>query len=108
MQDGAPPHIGRQIQRVLRETFTDERIVSSSFPNPWPARSHDLNPCDFWLCGYLKDRVSQGHVRRLVDLKTSILRHVAQIPRELLRAAIHRAILRMHNVVEASGAGIEN
>ena len=37
MQDGAPPYIGRQVQRELHETFTDERIISRSFPNPWPA-----------------------------------------------------------------------
>ncbi|GBN65801.1 hypothetical protein AVEN_85675-1, partial [Araneus ventricosus] len=23
----------------------------------WPSRSPDLNPCDFWLWGYLKDVV---------------------------------------------------
>ena len=45
MQDGALPHIGRQVQRLFREKFTDERI-SRSFSNPWPARSPDLNPCD--------------------------------------------------------------
>ena len=89
MQDGVPPHIGRQVQRLLRETFTDERIISRSFPNPWPARSPDLNPFYFWLRGYLKDRVHQGHVRSLVDLKTSIQRHVAQIARVLLRATIN-------------------
>ena len=33
IQVGAPPHIGRQVQRLLRETFTDERIISRSFPN---------------------------------------------------------------------------
>ena len=79
MQDGALPHIGRQV-RLLHENFTDERIISRSFPNHWPARSPHLNPCDFWLWGYLKDCVYQGHVRSLVDLKTSIQQHVAQIP----------------------------
>ena len=35
-------------------------------------------------------------------------RHVSQIPRELLWATIHHAILRMQHVVETSGARIEN
>ena len=61
MQDGAPLHIGHQVQCLLRETFTDEHIIFRSFPNPWPARSPDLNPCDFWLWGYLKDCVYRGH-----------------------------------------------
>ena len=77
------------------------------FPKSLAARS-DLNPCDYWPWGYLKDRVYQGYVRSLVDLKTSIQRHVAQIPRELLRATIDHAILGMQHVVEASDAHIEN
>ena len=108
MQDGAPPPIGRQVQRLLRETVTDERIISRNFTNPWPARSPDLNPCDFRLWGYLKDRVYQGHFRSLDDLKTSIQRHVAQIPRELLRETIDHVVLRMQHVVDASGAHTEN
>ena len=59
MSNGAQPHIGRKVQRLLRETFTDERIISRSFPNPWPAKSPDLNPCDFWLWGYFKDLSSK-------------------------------------------------
>ena len=83
MQDGASPRISRQVKCLLLETFTDERIISRSLPTPWPARSPD-----FWLWGYLKDRVYQGNIRYLVDIKTSIERHVAQIPRELLRTTI--------------------
>ena len=108
MQDVTLPHIGRQVQRLIREPFTDERIISRIFPNHWPARSPDLTPCDFWLWGYLKDRVYQGHVRSLVDLKTSIQRHATQISRELLRATIDHAILRLQHEVEASGTHIEN
>ena len=107
MQNGAPPHIGRQVQCLLRETFTDERIISRSFPNPWTARSPDLDPFDFWLWGYLKDRAYQGYVRSVGDLKTSIQRHIAQIPRELLRATIYHAILWMQRLVEASGEHTE-
>ena len=57
MQNGAPPLIGRHVQRLLSETFTDERIISRRFPSPWPTRSPDLNPCDFWLWG---ERISSS------------------------------------------------
>ena len=51
MQGWSPPLISRQVQRLLRETFKGEHIISISFPNRWLARSPDLNPCDFWLWG---------------------------------------------------------
>ena len=86
MKNGAPPHIGRQMQRLLRETFKDDRLISRRFLNPQPVRSPDLDPCDIWLLVYLKDRVYQGYVPTLRDLKSSIRQHVAEIPRELLRA----------------------
>ena len=54
MQDGAPPHIVHGVTRLLRN-----RIISRSFQNVRPPRSPDLNPCDFWLWGYLSDRVYQ-------------------------------------------------
>ena len=34
MQDVAPPQVSYQVQRLFRETFTHECIVSRSFSNP--------------------------------------------------------------------------
>ncbi|GBN24819.1 hypothetical protein AVEN_219779-1, partial [Araneus ventricosus] len=42
--------------------FPDARFLSRTFPNTWPARSADLNPWDFSLWGFLKDRLYQGYV----------------------------------------------
>ncbi|GFW47112.1 uncharacterized protein TNCV_55651 [Trichonephila clavipes] len=49
MQDGAPSHIIRCVKQVLRCHFSDDRIIRQHFHTPWPPRSPDLNPCDFWL-----------------------------------------------------------
>ena len=49
MQDGAPPHIARGVQQVLRATFTDALVNSPCFPTTWPPRSPDQALCDFWL-----------------------------------------------------------
>ncbi|GFV78977.1 retrovirus-related Pol polyprotein from transposon 412 [Trichonephila clavipes] len=58
MQDGAPPHIKRCVTDVLKHHFTEERVISCQFRHRWAPRSPDLNPCDFWLWGHLKQLVS--------------------------------------------------
>ncbi|GBN09925.1 hypothetical protein AVEN_216281-1 [Araneus ventricosus] len=55
MQDGAPTHIVRPVQTLVRAHFADDREISRSYPTAWPPRSPDLNLCDFWLWGFLKD-----------------------------------------------------
>ncbi|GBM21250.1 hypothetical protein AVEN_149842-1 [Araneus ventricosus] len=57
MQDGAPPHIATPVKKLLNLHFGKDRIISRPFATAWPLRSPDLNPCDFWLWGYLKDVV---------------------------------------------------
>ncbi|GFX03738.1 uncharacterized protein TNCV_2113101 [Trichonephila clavipes] len=47
MQDGAPPHIGLCVQQVLRQHFTNDRVVSRAFPTAWPPRSQILIPVTF-------------------------------------------------------------
>jgi hypothetical protein len=53
MQDGATAHIATYSIHVLNEVF-ENRLISRGL---WPARSPDLNPCDFYLWGNLKDKV---------------------------------------------------
>jgi hypothetical protein len=54
-QDLATAHTARTriFMQALSYVFED-RIISSGI---WPARSPDLNPCDFFFWGCLKDRV---------------------------------------------------
>ncbi|GFW82231.1 transposable element Tcb2 transposase [Trichonephila clavipes] len=54
MQDGAPPHIASCVTDVLKHHFTEELAISPQFRHLWPPRSPDLNPCEFWLWGHLK------------------------------------------------------
>lgn len=107
MQDGAPPHIGRQVQRLLREHFSDSRIISRAFPTAWPPRSPDLNPCDFWLWGFLKSVVYQGHVPDIATLKDRITLHVRQITSDMLRVAVENVVQRMQFLEHHNGGHIE-
>jgi hypothetical protein len=49
-QDGATVHMARASMEVRREIFQG-RLISLRGDIPWPARSPDLSPCDFFLWG---------------------------------------------------------
>ncbi|GFX16369.1 uncharacterized protein TNCV_32431 [Trichonephila clavipes] len=100
MQDGAPPHITRCVTDVLKHHFTEERVISRQFRHLWPRRSPDLNPCDFWLWGHLKQLVSCDPPKTLPDLKDSISRHALNISQNTLRSTVEHAILRFQIVAE--------
>ncbi|KAG5318135.1 TC3A transposase, partial [Pseudoatta argentina] len=52
---------------------------------PWPARSPDLSPCDFFLWGYLKSLVYVDRPRTIDHLKNNIRDAIANIPIDMLR-----------------------
>ena len=51
----------------------------------WPSRSPDLNPCDYYLWGYLKSKVYNPIPKTLDDLKANIEREVGKIKEETLK-----------------------
>ncbi|GFW65389.1 hypothetical protein TNCV_396551 [Trichonephila clavipes] len=66
------PPVPSILQQVVDQCYARWRFRGRRhFPDEWPSRSSDLNPCDFWLWGFLRDRVYRGRIRTLSDLKTS-------------------------------------
>lgn len=61
VQDGAPPHWLHDVRDYLDESLPHRWIGRAADNNlplfRWPPRSPDLTPCDFFLWGYVKDRV---------------------------------------------------
>lgn len=57
MQDGAPAHTALATRNFLINVFGADRLIGQHFALPWPARSPDLNPVDFFLWGFIRDRV---------------------------------------------------
>jgi len=58
-QDGAPPHWGLIVCDFLNETFPN-RWIGRNDPTPWPPRSPDITPLDFFLWGYVKRQSVQN------------------------------------------------
>ncbi|GBM82609.1 hypothetical protein AVEN_255413-1 [Araneus ventricosus] len=94
MLDGAPLHIATPVKQLLNLHFGNHRIISRHFPTAWPPRSPDLNPCGFWLWGYLKDVVYEGPIPSLAELKNRITQHIHNITTETLRSVVEHAVLR--------------
>ena len=107
MADCAPPYISNKVQQLLRQNFSDNRVISCNFPVAWPPRSPDLKPCNFWLGGYLKSQVYVGGVSNLSILKDSITKTVRSIPRDRLRTAMENVVHRMQGVISENCAHTE-
>jgi hypothetical protein len=75
MQDGATAHTAIYSIFVLNEVFED-RLINRGF---LPARSPDLNPCDFYLWGNLKDKMYSNNPHTLIELKQSIRETISSI-----------------------------
>jgi len=68
MQDGAPTHFSCFVTDVLSARFPDAWIGRGG-PIPWPSRSPDLSPLDFFLWGYIKNIVYGEKIRNIQHLQ---------------------------------------
>lgn len=82
-QDGAPPHWGLCVRDFLNETFPD-RWIGRDGPTPWPPRTPDITPLDFFLWGYVKDKVYATPVPDLETLRRRITNAIGDVTQEML------------------------
>lgn len=108
-QDGATAHTAGETMSLLRRMFGANRLISRGADFAWPARSPDLTAADYFLWGYLKDRVydSGGDAtttpppRTRAQLKDAIVREIATLNGPNARAT-RRAV--MENLVSRASA----
>jgi hypothetical protein len=81
-QDGATAHTARRPRAILK--MFPGRVVSLHEAVPWPPRSPDLSPCDFFLWGYLKAEVFKHRPRSLDQLKEAIQEEIEGISPDML------------------------
>jgi hypothetical protein len=83
MQDGAPPHYSLAVRNYLDTEFPNNWIGRGG-PIPWPPRSPDITPMDYFIWGFWKDLVYKEPVRDINQLRERIL-NTAPIIREKIR-----------------------
>ena len=102
-QDGARPHTATAVQTWLTSRFGPKFITKEK----WPPRSPDLNPCDFFLWGYLKARVYNPLPKTLEELKANIEREIKNISIAALKSTFLNFKKRCEFCLTADGGHLE-
>ena len=107
-QDGAPAHRLGAVTDRLRELF-HQRVIAMHQAVEWPPRSPDLTPCDFFLWGYLKDRVFVTPPGTLQELRERIQVEVDRLRAnpEQVRQVMNGIQRRCQLCLERGGGHIE-
>lgn len=93
-QDGATPHTANETLDLLRERFQN-RIISRRGDVNWPPRSCDLTPLDFFLWGFLKEKVYVNNPETIQQLRDNIITAIVEISPQLCEKVIDNFAKRM-------------
>lgn len=112
-QDGCPAHFHNEVRRYLNTTLPRRWIGRASEEDQqlllWPPRSPDLTPCDFFLWGYVKDKVFTPPMPNdIAELKDRIIIAVNSIERDMLGRVWQELDFRVDVCRVTKGAHIED
>ena len=107
-QNGAPPRCSNRTLEYLRQYFPGDRLISRWTDNLWPPYFPDLNPPDYFLWGYLKDRVSENNPQTTEVLKDNIRKEIRRITQEMLKRVVGNFNVWGAAVIQRRGAWIEH
>lgn len=106
-QDGATAHTARATMQLLRQIF-GERLISKNSAFNWPARSPDLTAPDYFLWGYLKEKVYINKPRTLAQLKENIRAEIRALQPDTLTRVMENAIKRAQLCEAENGAHLRD
>ena len=106
-QDGATAHCTVESIALLREFF-DDRIISRNTETPFPPRSCDLTPCDFFLWPYLKNSIFRTPLNNIPELRIRIENKCAEINNNphILQNVFRGFLRRINLCIEQNGGHI--
>ena len=109
MQDGTPPHRKKEVFDCLKEKFDYRLIALHAGPDllEWPPYSPDLNLCDFFLWGYLKDNLYETPIKDREELKSRIESHIKAISTEMLGRVVDGFVIRLKEIIDKKRGHIE-
>lgn len=116
-QDGHPAHTSLAVKQHLRTMFGNRLIWVDRFADPeegplppWPARSPDETPLDFFLWGHIKDKICLPDIlpRDAVEMRERIRQECARLnPRKILNSCTHGVEKRLKLTIEKGDGHIQ-
>lgn len=100
--DGATAHTAGISMAAVQRMFGS--VISRFGDIAWPARSPDLSVLDFFLWGYLKDRVFKRRIVNIQELKQAIVEEVAAIDADLRRRVFGSFQKRLQQCIDVNGS----
>lgn len=76
-QDGAPPHNSIEVVNYLSTKY--DLWIGGRGPINWPANSPDLSPLDYFLWGYLKNKIYYNRPKTLPELANRIRAEINEL-----------------------------
>lgn len=110
MHDGAPAHYTKDVRDTLDENFRCwiGRGIGENRLLPWPARSPDLNMCDFYLWGYLQHMVNLTPNETIQDVRLKLIEEMGKISNDTLMNVHANLLKRLHKCIEVDGRVFEH
>lgn len=106
-QDGAPPHNYREVPRLLQQLFGDKWIATYG-PVPFPPRSPDITPLDFYFWGYVKSETYKRRFNSVDDLQDAIRTIINSIDGRVVLKATQSVLKRSRKCVQVGGDVFEH
>ncbi|XP_041984653.1 uncharacterized protein LOC121737150 [Aricia agestis] len=111
MHDGCPAHFRLAVRSWLDQHFPD-RWIGRGGPIPWPARSPDITPMDFFVWGRMKSLVyaTDVPVPNIEDLRNRIINAAQEIQSELTDSRVVKTgvVRRARACIRNNGGHFEN
>ncbi|CAI6370202.1 unnamed protein product [Macrosiphum euphorbiae] len=101
-QDAATAHTAR-VSIAFLQTIFPGRVISRHGDVPWPPRSPNSTPSDFFLWGYLKLKVYVDKPRNIQELKESIRREIVEISDDMVKKVMGNFRDRLEQCIAEEG-----
>lgn len=106
-QDGATCHTSNASMQVVQEMFPG-RVISKRGNIEWPPRSPDLSPPDFFLWGFLKNKVYSNKPATITALKQNIRAEMTKISTATCRRVIENFKSRLEECLRRDGGHLDD